>query len=146
MISLSEIRGPLPRVLSPVNTTSSWDSEMSVVTGLVASFAKPWPFLRSSRLRLGWGLTRCSSASSYGAFDCVGGVGERRREGGAGECRRGGADGERYAGVVHSSSHVDVARSSSRHLLGLGGGAGRVRGGYSMVRYWWMMDCSFFPS
>ena len=61
---------------------------MRVVTGLVVSFAKPWPFLRSSRPRLGRGLTYGSSASSCG-------VGERRREGGVGERRRGGGDGER---------------------------------------------------
>ena len=57
-----------PRTVSPVNATSScaYDSEMSVTTGLVASFAKPFPFLSSSRLRFGYGLVRCSSVSSLG--------------------------------------------------------------------------------
>ena len=135
LASLSGIRDPLPHVVSPVNTTSSCDSEMSVTTGLLASFAKPWPFLRSSLCLLGSGLVCCSAASSCGVFVFGGGVGERRREGGVGQ-RRG----------ELSSSHVDVARSSSRRWLGLGGGVGRVLGGNNMVRYGWMMGRSFFPS
>ena len=51
---------------------SSWDSEMSVTTSLVASFAKPFPFLRLSRPRFGCGLACCTSSSSLcagaGAF------------------------------------------------------------------------------
>ena len=110
---------------------------MSVVTGLVVSFAKPWPFLRSNHRCLGRGQTCCSSASSYGVGERrrEGGVGERRREGVVGGRLRGGGDGERCAVAMLSSSHVDVASSSSRHLLGLGGGAGKVRGGYKIVRY-----------
>ena len=110
---------------------------MSVVTGLVVSFAKPWPFLRSSRRRLRRGLAGCSSASSCGVGERrrEGGVGEHRRGGGVGEHLQGGGDGERCAVAVFSSSHVDVANSSRRRLLGLDGGVGKVRGGYMIVRY-----------
>ena len=103
---------------------------MSVVTGLVVSFASPWPFLRSSRRFLGRGLACCSSATF-----CGGGVGERWRAGGVGERLRWGGDGERCAVAVLSSSHVDAANSSRRRLLGLFGGAGKERGGKRMVRY-----------
>ena len=78
--------------MSPVNATSSWeyDSEIRVAPGWVASFAKPFPFLRSSRLRFGCGLVGCSSSSSLGvgvgaaisADDGAAcGDGERRLEG-----------------------------------------------------------------
>ena len=116
---------------------------MSVMTSLGASFAKPFLFLRSSRLRFGCELARYSSSSSHGVGAFV--VGERRRGGGVGERHRGGRVGERLAAVL-SSSNVDVASSSSRRLLGLGAGAGSARGGNNMVRYRWMMGLSFFPS
>ena len=50
--------------VSPVNTTSLCDSEMSITTGLVECLAKSFPFLRSSRLRFSCGLVRSSSSSS----------------------------------------------------------------------------------
>ena len=101
MTSLSGIRVPFLRTISLVNATSScaYDSEMSVTTSLVASFAKPFPFLWSSRLRFGCRLVRCSSVSSLGlgvgvvqgADDrTAGGDREHRLEGGVGEsCLRG---------------------------------------------------------
>ena len=116
---------------------------MSVMTSLGASFAKPFLFLRSSRLRFGCELARYSSSSSHGVGAFV--VGERRRGGGVGERRRGGGVGERHEAVL-SSSHVDVTSSSSRRLLGFGAVAGSVKGGNSIVRYCWMMGLSFFPS
>ena len=136
-------QGSLASNVSPVNNTSSCDSEMSVTTGLVASLAKSFPFLRSNRLRFGCGLVRCSSSSSLGAGVVLGADGGA--PGGDGERRQGGGVGERREAVL-SSSHVDVASSSSRRLLGLGAGAGSVRGGNNMVRYCWMMGLSFFPS
>ena len=135
MTSLSGIRVPLPRTVSPVNTTSSCDSEMSVTIGLVASLAKPFPFLRSSHLRFGSRLVHCSSSSSLGASvvlgaddGAAGGDGERHRGGGVGERRLGGE-------AVLSSSNVDVVSSSSRRLLGLVAGADSVCGGNSIVKY-----------
>ena len=137
MTTLSRIKVLFPRTLFTVKPKSSrdHDSKICVMTGPLVSLAKPLPFLQSSRLRLGCGLARCSSASSCGAFVVVGGVGERRQGRGVGERRQGGGVGEHRAAAALSSSHVDVARSSSRRLLGLGVGAGRVRGGNSMVRY-----------
>ena len=76
-----------------------------------------------------------------GAFE----VADGGATGGVGERRRGGRVRERLAAVL-SSSHVDVASSSSWHLLGLGAGAGRARGGNNLGRYCWMMGLSFFPS
>ena len=117
MTSLSGIRVPLPRNVSPVSTTSSCDLEMSVPTGLVAFLAKPFPFLWSSHLRFGCGLVRCSSSSSLGAGVVLGADGGA--PGGDGERRQGGGVGERREAVL-SSSHVDVVSSSSRCVLGLG--------------------------
>ena len=85
---------PRQRTVSPDNTTSSCDSEVSVTTVLVACLAKPFPFVRSSRLRFGCRLVHCSSSSSLGVGvvpgadgGAVGGDGERRREGGVEERR-----------------------------------------------------------
>ena len=136
---------PLQRTVSLVNTTSWCDSEMSVTTGLVASLAKPFPLLRSSRLCLGCGLVRCSSSSHLGVgVGVVLGV-DDGAAGGDGERCWGGGVGERREAVL-SSSHVDDVSSSSRRLLGLGAGAGNVRGGNNIVGYYWMMGLSFFPS
>ena len=99
---------------------------MSVTMGLLASFAKPWPFFWSSLRLLSCGLVGCSAAFSCGVFVFGGGVGERCRGGGVGERRREGTVGEQRAEL--SSSHVDVARSSSRRLLGLGGGRAEYGG------------------
>ena len=100
MTSLSGVRVPFPCTVLPVKATSScaYDSEMSITTSLVASFAKPFPFLRSSHLRLGSGLVRCSSVSSLGM-----GVGAALGvdDGAAswdGVCRFEGGDGERRLG------------------------------------------------
>ena len=116
---------------------------MSFTTGLVASFANPFPFLRSSSLCFGCGLPRCSSSSSLGAGAFV--VVAGGAVGGDGERGLGGRVGERREAVL-SSYHVDVASSSSWRLLGLGAGASNARGGNSMVKYYWMMGLSFFPS
>ena len=84
-----------PRTVSPVNATSScaYDSEMSVTTGLVASFAKTFPFLLSSLLRFGCGLIRWSSISSLGVGVRVALGADDGAVGGDGECRLGGCVG-----------------------------------------------------
>ena len=139
MTSLLGIRVPWTRTVSPVNTTSSCacDSEMSVTTGLVASLANPFPFVRTSCLRFGYRHVRCSSASSLGVGAGVvlgadegatSGDGECCREGGVGERRLGG---EVVGWPLMSTSHVNIVSSSSRRLLSLVAGAGsvlRVRG------------------
>ena len=145
MTSLSGTRAPLPRTVLPVNTTSSCDSEMSVTNGLVASLAKTFPFLWSSRLHFGCGLVCCSSSSSLGVGAGAVLGADDGAAGGDGERCWGGGVGERREAVL-SSSHVDDVSSSSRRLLGLGAGAGNVRGGNNIVGYYWMMGLSFFPS
>ena len=96
-----------------MNATSSCThvSEIRVITGLVASFAKPFPFLQSSRLHFDCGLLGCSSISSFGvgvsaimgADDGAAcGDGEHRMEGEAVGC------------PLLSSSHVEVVISSRR--------------------------------
>ena len=68
MTSLSGIKIPFPRTVSPVNATSfmAYDSEMRVTTGQVASLAKPFPFLRSSCLCFGYRLVGWSLVASPG--------------------------------------------------------------------------------
>ena len=123
MTSFSGIRVPLMHTVSPVNATSSYayDSEIRVITGLVVSFAKPFPFLQSSRLRFGCSLVRCSSVSSLGVSvgaamgvddGAAGGDGGRRLKGGDTERRLGG---QAAGWPLHSSYHVEVVISSRQH-------------------------------
>ena len=136
-----------------MNATSSWayDSEIRVTTGQVASFAKPFPFLRSRRLRFGFGLVGWSSVASLGVGVGVASGTDAGAAGGDGERRLEGRDGERCLGgeatgwPLMSSSHVEVVISSRRSWPGLVVGVGSVCGGNSIVKYCWMMGLSFFP-
>ena len=128
MTSLSGIKIPFPRTVSPVNATSfmAYDSEMRVTTGRATSLAKPFLFLQSSHLRFGCRLVGWSSDASLGV-----GVGAAMgtndgAAGGDGECR---LEGKTTGRLLVSSSQVEVAISSSRHRPGHVAGAGNMRGG-----------------
>ena len=144
MTSLSEIKVSLTCTVSLVNVTSAsdHDSEIKVMTGLVASFAKPFLFLQSSRLRFDYGHVGCSSIFALGV-----GVGAAMGTDDGAAC----GEGERRLGgeaagwPLLSSSHVEVVIYSRQRQPGLVARAGNVHEGNTIVKYCWIMGLSFFP-
>ena len=139
MTTLSGIKVPFPHIVSLLKPKS--DSKICVVIGLLVSFAKPFPFLRSIRLCFGRGLVGRSSASclrvGVGAapgsdVGVVCGDGERR------------LGGEAAGWLLLSSSHVEIVISSRRRRPGRAVGVGSVEGGNNIVKYCWIIGLSFF--